>query len=360
MAEAALKDQFFHPALVETLADAMTGAWPAFDRNGFVRAVLDAGWEARELKQRMRHISTSLCQRLALPYREQVRLLEKVAPRFSGFGAMIFPDFVEQFGLDDFDVSVRALELFTPLCSSEFAVRPFLIRHEGPMMKRMLEWTGHADNHVRRLASEGCRPRLPWAMALPRFKQDPSPILPVLEALKSDPSEYVRRSVANNLNDIAKDNPRVTLQVARRWLGGSAATDAIVKHACRTLLKAGDVEALALFGYRKQTAADVGALRGDRRKLKIGETLGFSFDVVCPEPVKLRVEYVVYFARPGARQGRKVFQVVEREFAQGLAHFDRRHSFQDLSTRKHYPGEHALAVRLNGVEKARIGVVLSG
>jgi 3-methyladenine DNA glycosylase AlkC len=355
-----LKDQFFHPDFIQSLSAAIAEAHAKFDAAAFRTAVLDGEWPARELKQRMRHISTMLHAHLPVAYPRQIRILEKIAPRFPGFPAMIFPDFVEQFGIGHFDISVRALERFTPLCSSEFAVRPFLIHHESPMLARMMEWTRHSDHHVRRLASEGCRPRLPWAMALPRFKKDPAPILPILEALKNDPSEYVRRSVANNLNDIAKDNPRVTLAIATRWLGASAETDAIVKHACRTLLKAGDREALALFGFRKHANAEIARLRSDRKKLAIGQTLAFSFDLHNPAagPATLRLEYTVYFARPNGRQGKKIFQIVERDFPPGVTRIQRRHSFEDRSIRKHHPGEHTLAISVNGVEKARIRFLL--
>lgn len=210
-----LKDRYSR-AFVQRLAAAMVSARPTFDATGYTAAVLGGGWNGLELKQRMRRLSATLHRFLPGTYPEQLGVLERVAPHFGGFEAMLFPDFVEQFGLEDFDESVRALECFTQFSSSEFAVRPYIIRHGARMMKMLRRWAAHENEHVRRLASEGCRPRLPWAMALPVFKQDPSPVLPILEALKADPSEYVRRSVANNLNDIAKDHPAVLPEVARR------------------------------------------------------------------------------------------------------------------------------------------------
>src|SRR5690606_550673 len=140
-------------------------------------------------------------------YIEAVGVLKKAAPYFTGLEAMIFPDFVETYGLDHWEASMDALELMTRYSSSEYAVRPFIAKDTERMMAQMLEWAHSDSEHVRRLASEGCRPRLPWAMGLTMLKKDPSPILPILETLKQDESLYVRRSVANNLNDISKDHP---------------------------------------------------------------------------------------------------------------------------------------------------------
>ena len=178
--------------------------------------------------------------------------MKKTLPLVSEFGfvKMIFPDFVEVYGLDDWEASIPALEEFTQQTSAEFAIRPFIVRYPERTMAQMLEWAGHAHEGVRRLSSEGCRPRLPWAIALSALKADPSPILPILDRLKGDPSESVRRSVANNLNDISKDNPDVVIGVLRRWQADD--TDEmhrLTSHALRTLLKAGNLDALALLGY---------------------------------------------------------------------------------------------------------------
>ncbi len=350
----------FDEAFVSALAHAVHAQAPAFSTRRFTRDVFGKPWESLELKARMRHITRALGAHLPGAYRDQLEVLQAVAPSFRGFTAMVFPDFVEAFGADDPDRSLPALEQFTQYSSSEFAIRPFIVRDEAQTMARMRGWTSHASEHVRRLASEGCRPRLPWAMALPRFKADPSPVLPILELLKADPSEYVRRSVANNLNDIARDHPRVTLQVARRWYGTSGVTDALLKRACRTLLKRGDPEALALFGYAERTPARVEGLRVSRSRLAIGDTLEFRFAVEHDhhEPLALRVEYHVHFARARGLSTRKVFQIAERLFAPGRHEFVRRHAFADLSTRRHQPGAHRLAIALNGSEQVSANVLL--
>src|SRR5688572_24311911 len=173
----------YDPEMLGRLAEALRAAEPRFRPAPFLRDVFRPPWDRLELKARMRHISTRVAMHLPGTYHRQLAVLETVAPGFRGFTAMLFPDFVEVFGLDDYAASVRALEQFTRFSSSEFAVRPFILRYERQMMSQMRRWAHHDDAHVRRLASEGCRPRLPWAIALPRFKADPTPVLPILEAL---------------------------------------------------------------------------------------------------------------------------------------------------------------------------------
>jgi len=356
----ALKD-LYTTDFVRKLGKALRGAYAAFDAAAFEKAVFDKSWKNRELKQRVRHISICVHRFLPFSYKKQVAMLEKIAPQFKGLEAWVFPDFVEAFGLDDLETSVRAMGIFTVYSTSEFAVRPFILRYEKQMMKQLLAWAKHENEHLRRLASEGCRPRLPWATALPAFKKAPSPVLPVLEALKNDPSEYVRRSVANNLNDIAKDHPDLVLAIAKRWLGQSKETDWIVKHASRTLLKRAHGEALSLFGYKDTAKAEVLDFKLQAKKIRLGDDLRFRFSVshAQKQPQKLRLEYAVYFMKANGKQAKKVFKITENEFAGGKAHtYERRHRFRDFTTRKHYAGEHVIAIIVNGKEKAREKLLL--
>lgn len=343
----------YTPAVLGRLADALHFSHSPFDKKKFLKTVFDAGWEQRELKQRMRHIVHSIHQHLQLPYDQQVAVLKNAAPYFTGFLALIFPDFVEAYGIDHPDVSIPALELFTQYSSSEFAVRPFMIRYEKRMLKQHLQWSRHSNHHVRRLASEGIRPRLPWAMALPRFKEDPSPILPILENLKQDESEYVRKSVANNLNDISKDHPDIVLGIVKSWQNQSKETDWIVKHASRGLLKKGHTGALQSFGLNHAVKASVAHLKPDRPAVAIGDSLDFSFTLTLDEKKahQLRVEYKIYFMKANGKQAAKIFQIGTYEFDPGATRdFRRTHKFADLTTRKHYAGAHKLAIVINGQE----------
>lgn len=312
-------------------------------------AIFDESWPRKELKERMRRITRTLRRFLPEDFRDALAVLLPVAPQFSGFEFMFFPEFVELYGIDDFEASVPALEAFTPYSSSEFAVRPFIVRYGAPMMEQMERWTGHENEHVRRLASEGCRPRLPWAMALPQFKKDPAPVLQVLRHLKEDPSEYVRRSVANNLNDISKDHPDVTLDIAEQWLGISQETDKLCKHACRTLLKKGNVRAMRLFDYGAPEHVSISNFSAPQR-VRMGETIEFSFTLLSSSGAlgKLRVEYGMDFLKANAGHYRKVFMVSEKEHSESGKDFTRKYSFVPRTTRKHYPGLHRITVIVNG------------
>lgn len=352
-----LKDVFFTRVTLTQLAEAITRVDAKFDRAKFLALVFDDDWESKELKARLRHAAICLGQVLPKSYAQALKILKQVAPQSRGFDGMIFPEFVEVYGLEDWERSLPALEFFTRFGSSEFAVRPFLHRDPKRGMAFLLKCADSTDHHVRRWASEGCRPRLPWAMALPKFKADPSPILPVLEKLKDDESEYVRKSVANNLNDISKDHPERMIAVCESWFGHSPRTDWIVKHACRGLLKARHERALQLFGFDDKKQVEVTKLKLDKKRLAIGEDLTFSFELLVGgnDERKLRLEYTIDFVKAGGKTSKKVFQLAEKNYLPGAHPQRKKHATADLSTRKHYPGKHQLAIVVNGKELATVG-----
>lgn len=353
----------YNEAFFDLLIEDFQKHKPDFKAADFKALLFDEDWDARELKDRMRHISLSLHQYLNLPFAAAIALFKLVIAERPGesLEKMFFPDYVELFGLDELELSLDALAYFTPYASSEFAIRPFIKRYETETMQKMREWATDDNFHIRRLASEGCRPRLPWAMALPAFKKDPSLVLPILEQLKDDPEEYVRRSVANNLNDIAKDNPGITLQLAENWYGKNPARDWVVKHACRSLLKQANTRALILFGFAPPSAIAISQLAVDRSTLRIGDSFDFSFCLSNNdhESNKLRVEYIIDFMKKNGKTSPKVFQITEKIFAPGEHQFHKAHSFKDLSTRRHHPGSHQLRVIVNGAEKAKLSFELN-
>ena len=174
----------YNKELLNTLCMELCCLYEEFNSVGFINHVLDDEWNNKELKERMGHISNSLYKFLPLNYSEAIEILTSASSKFSGFEYMFFPGFVELYGLGEYEVSISALEHFTKHSSSEFAVRPFIQKYNSKMMAQMNSWAESNNHHVRRLASEGCRPRLPWAMALPEFKKDPNPVLSILEKLK--------------------------------------------------------------------------------------------------------------------------------------------------------------------------------
>lgn len=353
-----LKDLFFSDKFIKELGDSIKEVYPDFDLEMFKHLVYFDDWENKELKQMMHHITHCLAETLPEDYPAALKILIEIAPRFEGFNAMIFPDYVGTYGLDDWELSLPALAFFTTLCSSEFAIRPFLAQDPERAMRYMNEWANDENVHIRRLASEGCRPRLPWAMALPAFKKDPAPIIKILETLKDDPEEYVRKSVANNLNDISKDHPDKVLDICERWYGHKKNTDWVVKRACRTMLKAGNKRALIMFGFGDPGQITIGGLSFDQQSLSIGEELLFNFEMKLKDPGirRVRLEYKVDFVKANNKISRKIFQIKEADFEAGSYTITKKHTFKDLSTRKHYPGKHQFAIIVNGVETAK-GIV---
>lgn len=350
--------------LLQYIADVATDAIPHFRKEDFVKAVFSEGWEELELKQRIRRISTSLHSVLTGNYKADIKDILKLAKaihksvgRDNTFEYIFLPDFIEQYGTGHFSESLNAMEKITVLSSCEFAIRPFLIKDMSAVLPVMLQWTNHSHPSVRRLASEGCRPRLPWGLALPALKKDPSPVLPILEVLRNDPSEFVRRSVANNLNDIAKDNPQVVLSVAAHWQGHSAETDKILKHGCRTLLKKANPEALTIFGLVLSPPCTVSALCLRNKNIGIGDELNFSFDLLhhATTATRLRIEYIITYAKANGKQSSKVFRITENTYdAASTVSYSRKQSFADMTTRKHYAGAHRLAIAVNGQEMAAL------
>jgi len=350
-----LKNMFFQRSFIAKLGTAIKEVYPSFNKNQFENFVFDKDWEKMELKEKMRHVTHGLFETLPKDYPRALDILKQVAPPFRGFDAMVFPDFVECYGLDFFDLSLSALKIFTLCCSSEFAVRPFLHQNPQKAMEYFFVWAEDKNEFIRRLASEGCRPRLPWAMVLPKFKKDPTPIIPILEKLKTDESEHVRCSVANNLNDISKDNPDTALEICERWYGASEEINWIVKHACRDMLKSGNKRALLLFGFGDPKDIHVQNLSFDKEVVPIGENLQFSFElkVNSTKSSQVRLEYAVYYVKSRGKLSKKIFQIKESEFKPGKYTISRKQSFADQSTRTHNSGEHFLEIIVNGEEKAK-------
>jgi len=352
----ALKTRFFTKESIKKFADEICKEYTDFDDKKFLNLVYSEDWKTKELKAKMHHVTNSLHDTLPKDYLPALEILLKIAPRIKGFEAMVLPDFVEQYGINYWNESLAALKEFTKYSSSEFAIRPFIITDVKKTMKFMFELADCDNEHVRRFSSEGSRPRLPWAMALPILKKDPSLIIPILEKLKRDKSEYVRRSVANNLNDISKDNPETVLELCENWYGNTKDTDWVVKHACRGLLKSGNKRAMLLFGFGDPKNLEVSSLKLDEINVKIGSDLHFSFQLnnKNKKDAKIRLEYRMYFMKANGKQSGKIFQISEKLYRPGEYTIKKKHSFKNLSTRKHYPGKHGISIIVNGVEKGKM------
>jgi len=351
-----LKDMYNQETLHKLALD-IKSVYEPFLADDFLKSVMDETWEGLELKARMRQITLNLGKYLPADYKKAIGIIDKIAMNHDGFVGIVFPDFVEIYGQDEvnFEISIAALERYTPYSSSEFAVRPFIIKYEKRMMAQMYAWSKHENEHVRRLASEGCRPALPWAQALPKYKKDPSPVLPILEQLKTDPSLYVRKSVANNLNDISKTHPDLIAKLAKDWYGKNEHTDWIVKHGCRTLLKKGNRDALAVFGYQDAASVDVEGFTLESASVSIGGDITFSFSVLTNEAAKVRLEYGIDYVKSSGKRNRKIFQISEASLKENQKKpYTKKHSFADVSTRKHHPGTHSITLIVNGAERGTL------
>jgi len=343
-----LKD-LYSKELIHSIAGEFKTEYPKFNQNSFTKNVLFNDWESLELKARMRHVAIVIGQHLPSNYASAIKILLPVAKKFSGLEHVCFPEFVEEFGLDHFDISMKALEHLTSGSSSEFAIRPFILREPDRTMKQMEKWSKSKCEHVRRLASEGCRPRLPWSMALPDYKKDPTPVLAIIEKLVDDESLYVRRSVANNLNDISKDNPHFVIEIAERFLGQSDDIDWTIKHACRGLLKQGNKEVLSLFGYSNAEHIVISDFIVDK-KISLGDKLNFKFEINSNTKSlgKLRLEFVIDFMKSNGKTAAKIFKISEGDYSEATRQIKKHFSFKPISTRKYYLGKHAISIVVNG------------
>ena len=346
--------------LLHKLASDIQSVYNPFQTSEFLKSTMDETWDSLELKDRSYKITRNLGKYLPQDYGTAIGIIDKVVMNYGTWlngTAWFFPIFVELFGQDekDWDISIAALERYTPYASSEMAVRSFIIKHEERMMAQMYIWSNHENELVRRLACEGCRPALPWSPALNSFKKDPSPILPILEQLKTDPSIHVQKSVANNLNDISKTHPDLVVKIAKEWFGKNEITNWIVKHTCRTLLKNGNREVLAIFGLDDESSVNVENFALEATSISIGDDLTFSFTVLTNEATKVRLEYGIDYVKSNGKTNRKIFQISEISLkGNEKKSYIKKHSFEDVSTRKHYPGIHSITLIVNGIERGTL------
>ena len=356
-----LKDEY-NEAFVFDLADKIYTKASSFNAASFTKSILNNSWENKELKERVRWIAENLNTHLQLSYQKQITILLEIAPNYRGLKGFIFPDFVQVFGLNDLKTSFKAMELFTQYSTAEFAIRPFIEMHPKETMQQIMDWSLHENYNLRRLASEGSRPRLPWAPPLRSIIDNPKPTLPILAQLIDDESEYVRKSVANHLNDISKNHPDLVLQLAKKWVGNSKNRNWIVKHGLRTLLKKGNKEALGIFGLDNSKEIFIENLLLSHKKISIGAFIHFEFNVINHSEVtrNIRLEYKIDFVKANGSTSIKVFQISEFCLkSKSTKSFKRKQGFKELTTRKHYPGQHKITLFVNGDEKGNITLLLT-
>lgn len=352
------KDQY-NVGLAERMAARITAVAPSFDGAAFV-AQIRPQLDGQEMKARTLIFTQALHDHLppdfpaawaVLQATLDAELIETEGVFNDGWHYWPMAQFIELYGLEHFEVSMQAMAEITKRHTAEFAIRPFLIRYPERTLAVLHEWTQDENPHVRRLVSEGTRPRLPWGMRLHQFIADPTPTLALLEKLQNDPSEYVRRSVANHLNDITKDNPQLVLDTLTRWQENpTPERQGITRHALRSLVKAGDPAALALLGYGP-VQVTVPQLTVSPDPLFFGHTLGIAFSLQSEsdDVQACVVDYVIHFMKANGRTAPKVFKLrnISLDGRQMLA-IRKNHAFKPITTRRYYPGWHRLEIQVNG------------
>jgi 3-methyladenine DNA glycosylase AlkC len=337
--------------LVAALAGELHRAWPAFPVTRF-EAEAASGLGPLALMQRVRHVAAALARALPIDFTKAAAVIDRAvdSPTFTGWMTLPCGYRVAEHGIGEPHVSRPLLARLTPRSSSEGPIRPFIETHPDITYTYLHRWAGDPDEHVRRLASEGTRPRPPWASQLRSLIADPAPAIALLDLLVDDPSEYVRRSVANHLNDIAKDHADLALDRARRWLAtGSDRAAWVVQHGLRTMVKRGDPAALALLGFDHTAPVRLDRLTMAPARLAIGGEAAIEFTLATDRTVRIAVDYLVQHAGARGPRAPKVFKLTTRTIEPGRPQtITRRHRFREVSVRRLYPGTHRIDIQVNG------------
>lgn len=345
--------EVFDAARVLHVADEAAAVAPGFKRKLFLKTVLE-GLDDLSLMQRLRRITEGLHAAIPGDFLEVVEVLRLLSPRINdSFVTLVLPDYVALYGDDPkhFDASMDALAFFTTFGSAEFAIRHFLARDLTRTLKVMERWSRDKNEHVRRLASEGSRPRLPWSFNIKPLMADPAPLATILDNLHADPSLYVRRSVANNLNDISKDNPAWALERIRGWDLDHKPTAWIAKHALRTLIKKGNREALAVIGAGEKAFVTVDKLRVTPNSVTLGSSIELALLLTSTADTSQRlvVDYAVHYVKQSGKASPKVFKLKTFDLAaRESVRLGRKQLIADFTTRKHHPGRHEVDILVNG------------
>ncbi|QRV22889.1 DNA alkylation repair protein [Marinomonas foliarum] len=363
----------FNNHVINHMAEHFQRHWQDFDKQGFIDAASHQ-LEALELKARSQQITAAMSQYLPKDFEHAGQiLLAALAPEsneeliiesdgITGWAVMPMGDYVGLHGLAHHDFSMTLLNAMTRRFTSEFSIRFFLLTSQEKTLEVLRSWLKDDNKHVRRLISEGTRPRLPWAMQLPSFILNPAPVIELLEELKDDPEEYVRRSVANNLNDIAKDHPDLVADIAEKWMQGADINrQKLIRHACRTLLKQGNDKALEVFGYGRPKLDSI-KLEVHEEQVKLNGNLEFSLllESTSESDQSLMIDYVIHHQKKNGKTSAKVFKWKKTILEAGKqVSMSKKHPFKAITTRVYYDGLHEVEILVNGQPIAKNRFFLS-
>ncbi|MFT5294371.1 MAG: 3-methyladenine DNA glycosylase AlkC [Colwellia sp.] len=353
------------------LGERVLRSWRNFDLKSFDKEIAD-NLPLQGLGDRIQQVRKSLYNHLPTNYEKSLDVLMRSLPEIlpddafdtkldlasqNGFIMISLTAFVARYGIDHYELSMNALKEMTKRFSAEGSIRYFIIKYPEKVLDTFADWVKDESAHVRRLVSESTRPRLPMMMALPAFKFDPSPIIPFLEILKNDNELFVRRSVANNLNDIAKDNPDVVTTLLNKWNNNKSINMVwLIKHSLRTLEKQGNIAALNILGFDENLQVNVDKFELKRSQINLGESLELSLILSTnTKEENLLIDYVIYHMKANGKLMPKVFKwSKKRIFESSTLNLTKMHPIKPISSRKYYAGRHEIHLQINGNHMAKI------
>lgn len=351
----------YNEDFLKRMSSALRSVHSSFEENKMLQ--LKKELLTLEMKPRVLLVRDFLKESLPSQYLKALKILLKASEKLSGFDLWPVTEYIQAYGLEHSKESLDALKKITTIFTSEFAVRPFLIKHEYETLEYLLKCADDKDFKVRRWASEGSRPRLPWGMKLHHFIAKPELTIQILDKLWNDPEIFVRKSVANHLNDIAKDHPDLVIKTLVKWKSLVKKKDQetsltwIINHSLRTLIKQGHPEALKLLGVENTSKFKASELVVDRKKFKINDRMKFSIRITSLEKKtkKFVIDYAIHFRKSDGKNAAKVFKLKTLEIDPGAQiSLEKSHHLKAVTTRVHYPGIHYLEILVNGKSAGKV------
>lgn len=354
-----MKD-IFSLALICEIAAEFRAVDISFDADAFIARSME-GLNKLELTGRAAHIADAMRVYLPVRFAEAAAVIDaslgpELPPtgKIGGAALRYMPHvlFVRKYGLDDYEAAMRVQAELTKRFTAEFSIRAFLVKYPERSYEQMLAWADDDNAHLRRLASEGMRPRLPWAPRLRAFQHNPRPVIELLERLRDDPVPYVRRSVANNLNDIAKDHPELVIETCRRWAQEAPEGRTwIVRHALRSLVATGNQDAIRILGGAANPSIRLSGVAIAPQRVTLGGNTRVSFEVVstAQQSQRLLIGYTVHFVKANGSSRAKFFRLRTLTIHSGeKIALSATMSLATMTTRRHFPGNHRIDAIING------------
>ena len=315
--------------------------------------IVDSNFNKLELKDRIKTVAEKTYEFLPSDFSSAIKILIKAAPHLDEFHNWILTEYVRIYGVKHFDDSIYALQELTKHGTAEFAIRLFVNSDTDKMMKVFYRWAKDENHHVRRLAAEGSRPRGVWVEHIDSFKKDPQPVIKLLEKLKADDSLYVRKAVANNLNDISKDHPETVIKIVSQWKKEkNKHTDWIIKHGCRSLIKKGYPAVFPIFGFTANPKIEIENFKLKKGEIVLNDSIEIAFLLKSnsSQKQKLAIDYKLHYMKKNGKLSPKVFKLSEKRLQPSESvSLVLKHKIKNNSTRKHYQGKHQIELMINGV-----------